>query len=97
MIGLRVDGRPRVDDAAAFWLSRRGQVSLTAPQPCRSAGVQFAAPFPDAAGPGRNGRLRSVGVHDQLCLRRGDYRGSSILTGQPEVWTRAARLNAGGP
>jgi hypothetical protein len=23
--------------------------------------------------------------------------GSSILTGQPEVWTRAARLNEGGP
>jgi hypothetical protein len=34
---------------------------------------------------------------DLLAVFRPCFTGSSILTGQPEVWTSAARLNEGGP
>ena len=33
----------------------------------------------------------------QVAFSQRGFEGSSILTGQPEVWTRAARLNEGGP
>jgi hypothetical protein len=63
-----------------------GRVAFVVPRQAAVSGQQGESPLDRP--PARNHREPAL---------PGGFAGSSILTGQPEVGTRAARLNLGGP
>ena len=68
--------------------------------PTDAAGVAGDGCKPGQSGePVRGFEASDVGAGDgeEFRTEQRPETGSSILTGQPEVWTRAARLNEGGP